>query len=252
MLRTLILPLTFALLMGCNDWPPEKMYSPVAAPANAADVDPWIGKLLDSDVASATKLLNERISSDSVALETLVQRMSEFVPCQVSFSTGIGYLRCARRYKDVTSGKYMYDVLYIAQPMPDHVLRSRLDYFDQLVRPLAKAFLLRFAGSGEEMEGTAGHFTFLHWPTASDFGSRNDESFGDWRDDRLFYAAMNGDSVFIKPDGSTAWHVIETDAMIPIASTLEEFIRIYADFRSTHEVFDSWAFREFKDKDRTK
>jgi len=251
-LRTLILPLTLTLLMGCNDWPPEKMYPSVAVPANTEDVDPWIKKLLHSDVASATNLLNARISSDSVGLEPLVRRMSEFVPCQVSFSSGVGYLRCTRRYKDVTSGQYMYDALYIAQPMPDQLLRSRLDYFDQSVRPLAKTFLLRFAGSGEEMEGTAGHFTFLHWPTASDFGSRNDESFGDWRDARLFYAAMNGDSVFIKPDGSTAWHVIETDAMIPIASTLEEFIRIYADFRTTHAVFDSWAYRIFKDKDRTK
>ena len=62
---------------------------------------------------------------------------------------------------------------------------------------------------------------------------------------------MNGDSVFIKPDGSTAWHAIETDDMIPIAATLEEFIAIYADFRNTHDVFDSWAYRQFKNKERT-
>jgi hypothetical protein len=228
------------------------MYPSVAVPANTADVDPWIRKLLDSDVASALKLLNERISSDSAGLEPLVRRMSDFVPCQVAFSSGVGYLRCTRRYKDIESGQYMHDAIYIAQPIPDQLLHSRLKYFDQSVRPLAKPFLLRFAGSGEEMEGTAGHFTFLHWPTASEFGSRNDESFDDWRGARLFYAAMNGDSVFIKPDCSTAWHVIETDAMILIASTLEEFIRIYADFRSTHDVFDSWAYRKFKDKDRTK
>ena len=104
----------------------------------------------------------------------------------------------------------------------------------------------RFAGSGEEMEGMAGQFTFRNWPTASDFGPRNDDSFGDWRDAKLFCAAVNGDSVFIKPDGSTAWHVMETDDMITISATLEQFIATYADFRNTHGVFDSWAYREFK------
>ena len=119
-------------------------------------------------------------------------------------------------------------------------------------KPGIGTFLLRFAGSGEEMEGTSGQFTFRHWPSASAFVSHDNVSLGDWRDARLFYSAMNGDSVFIKPDGSTAWHVLETNAMIPIASSLEEFIAIYADFRNTHEVFDSWAYRQFRDKDRTK
>ena len=251
MLRA-ILPLTLTLLMGCTDWPPEKLYPASAVPANLADVDPWIGKLLNCDVASATKILRERISSDNVNLGSLVRRMSEFVPCQVSFSSGIGYVRCTRRYKDIGSGRYMYDTIYIAQPISDQLLRSRLDYFDESIRPLAKEFLQRFAGSGEEMEGMSGQFTFSHWPKASDFGSRNDDSFGDWRDSRLLYAAMNGDSVFIKPDGSTAWHVLETDDMISIASTLEEFILIYSDFRSTHDVFESWAYRQFKDRERTK
>jgi len=124
-----------------------------------------------------------------------------------------------------------------------------MDYFDESVRPLAEAFFQRFAGSGEEIEGTAGQFTFQNWPTASGLGSRNDRSFGEWRDAKLFYAATNGDFVFIKPDGSTAWHVMETNDLIAIASTLAEFIAIYADFRKSHDVFDSWAYREFK-KDR--
>ena len=238
--------------MGCDDWPPKKLYPPDAVPTNSADIDPWIGKLLNSDVASATKILHERISSDTMGLEPLERLFSEFVPCQVSFSSGTGYLRCMRRHKDIASGQYMVDVCYIAQPIPDRLLRSRLDHIDHSVRPLAEAFFLRFAGAGEEMEGTSGQFTYSHWPKASSFGTRDDASFNDWRDARLFYAAMNGDSVFIKPDGSTAWHVLETNAMIPIASTLEEFIRIYADFRNTHDVFDSWAYREFKDRDGTK
>ena len=237
--------------MGCNDWPPEKMYSPVGVPKNSADIDPWMAKLLSSDVTSAKQMLDVRLKADTPSLAPLVQEMSDFVPCQVSFSSGIGYLRCARPYKDGNSGQYKYDVLYIAQPLPKQSLKSRVEYFDESVRPLMEAFLNRFAGSGEEMEGTAGQITFRHSPMASDFVSRKDSSFGDWRDARLFYAAMNGDSVFIKPDGSTAWHIMETDDMIAIASTLEQFIEVYADFRKTHGVFDSWSYREFQ-KVRTK
>jgi hypothetical protein len=240
------------LLMGCTDWPPEKMSAPAKVPSNIDDVDPWIAKLLESDVATATAILTKRLATDDASIEPLVGQMLEYVPCQVSFSSGIGYLRCLRRYWDMESGQYLYDRIYIAQPLSEELLQSRLDYFDPSVRPLAKTFMQRFAGSGEEMEGMAGQFTYFIWPSASGFGSRNDDSFGDWRDARLFYAGMNGDSVFIKPDGSTAWHVMETNDIIPIATTLEQFIAIYSDFRKTHDVFDSWAYRKFKNQDRTK
>lgn len=90
------------------------------------------------------------------------------------------------------------------QPLPSQTLKTRLEYFEESIRPLTEAFFDRFAGSGEEMEGTAGQFTDRHWPTASDFGARNAGSFGDWRDARLLYAATKEDSVFIKPHGSTA------------------------------------------------
>ena len=251
-LRALLLPLTLMLLMGCNDWPPDTMFTPGEVPSNLEDVDPWIAKLLQSDVASAKALLNKRLATDNPSIEPLVGQMSEYFPCQVSFSSRIGYLRCLRRYWDMESGQYMYDRIYIAQPQSEELLLSRLDFFDPSVRPLAKSFMQRFAGSGEEMEGMAGQFTYVNWPSASDFGSRNENSFGDWRDARLLYAGMNGDSVFIKPDGSTAWHVMETDDMIPIAATLEQFIAIYSGFRKTHDVFDSWAYRKFKNQDRTK
>ena len=244
-LRTFLLPLTLALFMGCSEWPPETMRPPVALPPSLVDIDPWISKLLDSNVDSAKQLLDGRLATHTEGLEPLIRRMNEFVPCQVSFSSGIGHVRCLRRYKDSKSGKYNYDVLYIAQPLPSRALGSRLNYFDEAIRPLAEAFLQRFAGSGEEMEGMAGQFTFRNWPAASDFTSRDASSFGDWRDARLFYAAMNGDSVFIKPDGSTAWHVLETDTMIAVAPTLEQFIVNYADFRESHDVFDSWAYRAF-------
>ena len=156
-----------------------------------------------------------------------------------------------RQYTDKETGRVGYDAVYIAQPLATETLNSKVIFFDNKVRPLLNAFLSRFAGSGEEMQGTAGHFTFSVWPKASEYGSRDENSFDDWKHARLFYAATNGDSVFIKPDGSTAWHVLETDEFIPIAGTFDKFIDIYADFRGSHDVFDSWAYREYREN-RTK
>ena len=92
----------------------------------------------------------------------------------------------------------------------------------------------------------AGQFAYNDWPTAEEFGYRDKSSLGDWVEATLFYHSVNGDAVFIKPNGTTAWRVMETDETIPLASTFAEFVELYAAFRGTHEVFDSWAYREFK------
>ncbi len=106
-------------------------------------------------------------------------------------------------------------------------------------------FWKRFAGAGEDLAGFAGQFAYDFWPTGEAFGFAGDSSLGDWKDARLLYHSRNGDAVLIQPNGATAWRVVETQETIPIASTFEEFVALYAEFRGTHEVFDSWAYREF-------
>lgn len=222
------------------------MFAPVEIPSQKASIHPWAAELLKSDVAEARRQLNDRLACNSPELSPLIQTMEDYVPVQVVFSSDIGYLRCVRKYKDQSTLQTAYDVVYIAQPLPEDRLESKVAYFNRDVQSLARELLKRFAGSGEEMEGTAGQFAWRHWPSASDFDSQDANSYGDWRDAKLLYAAMNGDSVFIKPNGATAWHTLETNEMTPIANTLEEFILVYADFRKTHEIFDSWAYREFQ------
>ena len=107
-------------------------------------------------------------------------------------------------------------------------------------------FLLRFAGSGEEIAGTAGQFTYDNWPTAEEFGYADENSLGDWNQATVFYHSTNGDAVLIKPNGATAWRVLETDETIPLAKNFAEFVELYAAFRGTSEIFDFWAYRNFK------
>lgn len=237
--------------MGCEDWPPKKMFAPKDVPIDTKSINPWIAALLLCDPNEASQKVKDRLQCENKVLAPLVKTMTEFVPYQIAFSSGVnqdgcvGHVRCVRRTLDKTTNKAVYDRLYLAQPLDDARLKVRLDYFDRAIRPLMSEFLIRFAGSGEEMISVAGHFTFNYCPTAEDFGYREEESLCDWKDSRLLYLACNGDGVFIKPNGSTAWRVLETDETVRIADTFEEFIRIYADFRLRDDVFDSHSWEIF-------
>lgn len=237
--------LAVAMITGCTDWPPTQMYQPADLPGDRRQVHRWISRFLEVDVATARRILDERLDTNANQLKPLVHRMGEFIPCQVHHRSGVGYVRCIRRYYDTDSRTMAYESLYIAEPPPAEALQSVIAFFDEPIRPLARNFIERFAGSGEEMEGMAGHFTFSDWPLASEFNAGTEESFGGWLNAKLLYIALNGDSVFVRMNGSTAWHVLETDEIIPIAQSFAEFITIYADFRGSHETFDSWSYRDY-------
>jgi hypothetical protein len=233
--------------MSCTKWPPDEMLPPSNLPRDIDAIDPWIAEFLGKDTKTAKSLMAERLQTDVPNLTPLVDRLAEYVPYQVMFSNGIGYVRCVRR--GIDGNGEAFDSILIAQPLSSEDLNKRLEYFDDSMRPLMKEFLSRFAGCGEEMEEEmAGQFCFLKAPLASDFNSRDDDSYGDWRNGLRLYAALNGDSVFIDEHGATAWHVIETDEILPIADNFGDFIKAHADFRSTSGVFDSWAWREFATK----
>ncbi len=239
-------PLLAFVMLGCNQWPPTMMDAPSNVPADRKEIDPWTSSLLDVDVPTAYRLVGERLKSDDPKLAPLVKRMAGFVPIQVAFASERGHVRCVRQYMDAKSNMPQYDAIYIARPPAKEIIQKRLEFFDESLRSTMSEFLERFAGSGEEIE-MAGQFAYDHWPTAKEFGYAEESSLGDWKEATLLYHAMNGDAVFIKPNGATAWRVLETDETIPLATTFPEFIELYADFRGTHEVFDSWAYRKFKE-----
>ena len=234
------------VMFGCNQWPPKTMYPPSNVPSDRAQIDPWTSSLLDVEVSNANLIVSERLKTDDAKISPLVQRMAEYVPCQVAFASGRGHVRCVRQYVDAQTKKTQYDAIYIVQPPTKEIIQKRIDFFDESLRSTMSKFLQRFAGSGEEIADAAGQFAYNDWPTAEEFGYRDKSSLGDWVEATLFYHSVNGDAVFIKPNGTTAWRVMETDETIPLASTFAEFVELYAAFRGTHEVFDSWAYREFK------
>ncbi len=226
-------------------WPPQEMYSPVDVPNNVESIDPWIASLLNANVPKATGIVNERLKSRDSQLTPIVNLMSKFTPCQVAFSSQRGHVRCVRQYLEASSNQTQYDVFYLVQPLNAEKLDSRVAFFDEALRPTMFEFLARFAGSGEEMTGAAGQFSYDSWPTAEEFGYAEKSSLGTWKDATLLYHSINGDAVFIKPSGATAWRVLETDETIPIATTFAEFIKLYADIQATHVTFDSWTYRDF-------
>lgn len=231
--------------MSCTHWPPGEMLPPSNLPTDADAIDPWIAGFLGIDVETAKQLIAKRLQTGEPDLIPLVNRLAEYVPYQVMFSDGIGYVRCVRR--SVIRTDEVFESIYIAQPLPPEKLNKRLGQFEDSVRPLIMEFLSRFAGCGEEMEGEmAGQFCLLNAPHASDFNARDDDSYGKWKDGLLLYAAMNGDSVFVDVHGATAWHVIETDEIVPIAEQFGSFLKDHADFRATSDAFDSWTWREFR------
>ena len=73
-------------------------------------------------------------------------------------------------------------------------------------------------GCGEEMEGHSGQF-------ASDDYDADDvaDKLGEWVNSKLLYSARNGDSVFVDRSGATAWHVLETNEIVPLFNTFPEF-----------------------------
>lgn len=232
--------------MGCSpSWPPEEMFPPEGVPNNVESIDPWIASVMNANVSKATGIVNERLKSGDTQLAPIVNLMLKFTPCQVAFSSQRGHVRCVRKYLDTSSNQAQYDVFYLVQPLDAEKLERRVGFFDEALRPFMFEFLTRFAGSGEEMTGAAGKFSYESFPTAEEFGYADKSSLGTWKDATLFYHSINGDAVFIKPSGATAWRVLETDETIPIATTFAEFIKLYADIRATHVTFDSWAYRDF-------
>lgn len=235
------------VMLGCNQWPPKSMYAPSNVPSSREEIDTWTSSLLDVNVSNASRIVAERLKSDDPQLLPLLKRMAEFIPCQVAFASGRGHVRCVRQYVDAQRNTAQYDAIYISQPPAKEVIQERIGFFDESLRSTMSEFLKRFAGSGEEIADAAGQFAYNHWPTAEEFGYAEESSLGDWKEATLLYHSMNGDAVFIKPNGATAWRVLETDETIPLAKTFAEFVELYAAFRGTHEAFDSWAYRDFKE-----
>ena len=247
MLNRWTLLLLAMVMLGCNQWPPKSMYPPSNVPSGREEIDTWTFSLMDVDVSNASRIVADRLKTDDPKLSPLVNRMVEFIPCQVAFASRRGHVRCVRQYVDAQTNMTQYDAIYIVQPPAKEIIQKRIDFFDESLRSTMSEFLQRFAGSGEEIADAAGQFAYDHWPTAAEFGYAEESSLGDWKEATLLYHSMNGDAVFIKPNGATAWRVLETDETIPLATTFPEFIELYAAFRGTHEVFDSWAYRDFKE-----
>lgn len=233
------------MLAGCSGNLPKTRLGAIDVPRDPKTIHPWISDMLDSDVNGVSSAIQKRMSADSSEhTAPLISTVANFVPRRIVFSKGIGYVYCVKRSSLGRSTIDVTDQLYIAQPLPEDVIHDRVAFFEEPLRPLMSEFFRKFAGCGEEKEGIAGQLVMTYFATASDVANYESEKLGEWKNGRLLYAALNGDSVFIDPS-VTAWHVFETNELVPLFRTFPEFIEHYANFRASSEVFDSWASRKF-------
>lgn len=222
------------------------MLSPIDVPADPKTIDPWIAEIINSDGHVVTSAINKRLAEGaSEHTAPLRAMLAEFVPRRIEFSRGIGYVLCLKRKSLGRSTIDVTDQIYIAQPLPEDEIRKRCGFFQEAIQPLMGEFLRKFAGCGEQKEGFASQFVMMNFVKASEIADMDLNNPGKWNNARLIYAALNGDSVFIDQNGSTAWHVLETNEIVPLFETFPEFIKHYANFRESSEVFDSFASREF-------
>jgi hypothetical protein len=134
--------------------------------------------------------------------------------------------------------------MVIPQPLSAPELAARLRYFDDSFRPTFRKFLEKYAGCGEEMDPVAGQFVYRDELSAHELAYDKPEKLGFWKDARVLYWASSGDLVLIHRTGATAWHVMETNAVVPLFDTFPQFVSHYAKFRRTSNVFDSWSSRD--------
>ncbi len=247
MVRTCLLMVTALLsIAGCSNKSANKMLPSINVPEDRTSIHPWIAGLLDANFADVTVAIDQRMSAHpSVHTSPLIKTVEGFSPSRIEFHRGVGYILCVKRTPNGLSTGSIAERIYVAQPLPDEVVRKRVEYYDESVRRLMAEFLTKFAGCGAEMEGESGQFAMMHDAKASDIAHHEPEKLGEWHDARLLYAARNGDSVFINHSGATAWHVLETNEIVTLFDTFPQFIKHYAAFRNSPQVFDSWASREF-------
>jgi len=234
------------VISGCKPATRTTMLPPRNVPADSSDIHPWIADLLQKDASAVAAAVNERLSDSATpATACMVDRIRDFIPCRIEFSKGVGYLLCLKRSVGGHPSGDVTDQLYLAQPLPDDVLEARIQYYDESARKLMREFLSKYAGYGEEMEGEfAGQFVWAHDEVACDVAYDEPERLGEWKETRILYWARNGDLALINPHGATAWHVMETNEVVPLFDSFSDFVQQYADFRGTSEVFDSWSSRE--------
>jgi hypothetical protein len=125
----------------------------VNIPEDRTELHPWFAGLLKKDAKAVSLSIQQRISMDaSLELVPLIDHVAEFVPHRLRCLDGTGFVHCI---KQTSQGKPEFrstEFLIIAQPLPDDVLRSRVNYFEETLRPLIREFLSKFAGCGENIE----------------------------------------------------------------------------------------------------
>lgn len=207
------------------------------------------------NVQQATQHLEQRLGKCGDELEPLNKVVREFVPYQCAFSklfrVGanqtdeiIGHVRLVRHRPSGQTAKDQWRAVYLAQPLPQKAIDSRVMYFEESIRSLMHRFFERYAGFGDQMTGQSGQFM---WDDESfeNFNWEDTPAVRPWIQAKVLYVAMNGDTILILPSGKTAWHVFDSNEIVPIGDAFPDFIKLYSQFLKGSIELDAYSWQEF-------
>jgi hypothetical protein len=232
---------------GCQRQPRTALAPPKDLPRDTSTLHPWIRALLSETRPGVEQQIKERWGvAREPSICFLRDVLLEFVPRNIEFKDGVGYVLCLRNATLDDQSIDVGNVFYVCQPLTDSELDSTVAFFDPEVRPIAREFFAMFAGCGEETPQIAGQFCGADILLARDFVYENTLHAADWQTARVLYHSRFGDAVLITPNGKTGWFVMDQNRIVDLLPDLASFITFYARFRKyTSDVFDYYRSTEF-------
>ena len=231
-----------AFLFGCSRSPSPQMKPPLNLPANADDIHPWMGELIDKQPEEIKQAVAQRLASFPEELTPFTKHIESYTPTRLAFhrirSGHIGYVMCVRKSSPNQTVFSTGEFLLLGEPLPDSTIDKFASFYDPSIRDMMRCFWSVAGYVGDEMVGTSG--AFGSHGLASEIAYYERVKLGEWSDSRELYRGRNGDSVFVNPVGGTVWHQFETGKIIPLFDDFPKFVEHWGAVRDAKLDFNSW------------
>mgnify|MGYP003309752649 CR=1 FL=1 len=232
---------------------PEQTTLSYALPATEMPNDvrdqlhPWIADIAGMNPSAAHQSLEKRWEHlTSSSLCNLRDRLLEFHPASIVVHDKFADLHCLRdpNHASVSSDAH---AMFVPPPLEKDFIQRNLEVFGMEELDSVAEFFLGFAGLGDQIPLVAGRFPYIEWSRFADWWGPDTQGYKKWVDALVLYHALNGDQVLLHASGQVGWCVMDSNTVIEIANSFDEFIEHYTEFKESDHVFEAWTSRELLD-----